>query len=157
MSRNKVAGQGGQSKEPRPASDQPQASAVDIPRLIDAYRDEQEKGRKQADRSDRVRGWREWATLAFLIVTTGAVLKQCDTLQSTDRAAHEAYQATQRPFVTVPELKTELVDGLKPGEPGKPPGVPQKYWLFTPDFQNSGNTLTKDLRIYSLAVLPDPS
>jgi hypothetical protein len=156
MSRNNVAGQGGQSKQPRPAPDQPQASAVDIPRLIDAYRDEQEKGRKQADRSDRARGWREWATLAFLIVTTGAVLKQCDTLQSTDNAAHEAYQATQRPFVTVSELKTELVDGLKPGEPGKP-GVPQKYWLFTPMFQNSGNTLTKDLRIYSLAVFPDRS
>jgi hypothetical protein len=65
--------------------------------------------------------------------------------------AHTAYTATQRPFVTVKDLKVEYVDGLKPSNPGEP-GIPVKYWTFTPVFENSGNTLTRNLRVYPFAL-----
>jgi hypothetical protein len=64
--------------------------------------------------------------------------------------AHTSFTATQRPFITVKELKAELIDGQKAGGDGQPPS-PQQYWIFTPIFENSGNTLTKNLRVYPLA------
>ena len=69
--------------------------------------------------------------------------------------AHINYTRTQRPFVTIKELKIDLVDGLVPGEVGKP-GVPAKYWVFQPVLENSGNTLTKDLKIKIFAFFSGP-
>ena len=118
--------------------------------LFNDYRVEQQANRNQDKRAETCRSFREWLTLLFLVLTTAGVFIQAFIFHSTDVAVHESYAKTQRPFVTVKELTAELRDGLR-AEVGSP-GMTQKYWTFIPRFENSGNTITKSLKIYSMAT-----
>lgn len=89
---------------------------------------------------------------AIGISSLGAIFafKALRASEANVEATENSYALVQRAFVTVRELRVDLTDGLIPGAAGQP-GVPAKYWVFTPVFENSGNTLTSELRIRTKA------
>lgn len=63
--------------------------------FIGAYREEQETNRKQEGNEDRSRRWREWATLLFVILTTGGIFYQDFVLTKSDDAIHTSAAAAK--------------------------------------------------------------
>jgi hypothetical protein len=82
-------------KDQQPQAPQEPEAARAIPALIDAYRKEQEKNRRQEASEDFWRQCREWATLAFVVATTAGVFTQAWFLRTTDEAIHISASAAK--------------------------------------------------------------
>jgi hypothetical protein len=94
----------------RPRDGGEQGPIAGVAALIDAYRHEQETNREQEASEDFGRKWREWATLAFIILTTIGIFYQACILNSTDESIRNQTIINARPWVGLtdegPSLQT---------------------------------------------------
>jgi hypothetical protein len=107
---------------------------------------ERDADRKQQERGERGKAFREWATILLLSITAGFVLGQWSEMRRVyapiadqAQAARESYAAVQRPFVNA-SLKL-IPDPARPG-----------YWFAYLILENTGQTPTRGLEYVTAFV-----
>jgi hypothetical protein len=147
-SEKKVAGDG---EEQKSGEDKPNSPPADLAALIDAIKNEGIAYRKEEEREDRGKKFREWITIGLLVCTVIAVAWQVlemvkvygpirDQAQAAIRQAENSERAliaSQRAWVG------PLNASISSGEPK--PGAPVE---FTIQYQNSGHDPATDFSYF---------
>lgn len=86
---------GGDGDDAKAGAPEPADKNEWVSAFIGAYKNEQETNRRQEGNEDRSRRWREWATLLFVILTTGGIFYQDFVLTKSDDAIHTSAAAAK--------------------------------------------------------------
>ena len=156
-----VEKQEGPTKTAKPHRDKQADGVADaLTALTHTVAEQHQTDRQQEAREDRGKRYREYATIALLVLTTaglfvqavvfyrqlGEMQKVYAPIAEQAKATRESYVSVQRAFVS--DVRFALIPkAIKDGKPG--------YWEPKVTIQNSGATPTKALE-YAIAYVPAP-